>query len=264
VNIDTDVLIQQVIEKINQLNLKQPSIEINKIGISFKSNTQIDTNFIGTDTRDFDKNYKIPNIVEIISTETKLTKRTIIKILNGVKNLNLIFQDPQQYISLIILVIKSVLTKFLLNGIVYTQIDDAFKIELFEDLDDYEDNIIPADNSIYEGIICDSNIEKEFTNQLKKMNDVKFFLKLPYWFTITTPIGNYNPDWGIVLEKRDTRGKLHNVLYFVSETKGTKEELDLRLREQGKIECAKKHFSTISSDVLYIVTNNAKELRTLA
>ena len=70
---------------------------------------------------------------------------------------------------------------------------------------------------------------------------VKFFVKLPAWFTIDTPIGTYNPDWAIMMD--DGRS-----LYMVRETKGTQAELELRPSEKGKIDAARKHFEAIDVD----------------
>lgn len=36
---------------------------------------------------------------------------------------------------------------------------------------------------------------------------MKFYFKLPSWFKIPTPIGNYNPDWALVLERKGKEKK---------------------------------------------------------
>jgi type III restriction enzyme len=85
---------------------------------------------------------------------------------------------------------------------------------------------------------------------------VKLFTKLPSWFKINTPLGSYNPDWAILIEK-DTQERL----YFVVESKGSLFTEDLRESEESKIDCAKKHFQEISTDIKYTVTNGFENFR---
>ena len=47
-----------------------------------------------------------------------------------------------------------------------------------------------------------------------------------YGFHIPTPVGNYSPDWAIAFQE----GKVKHI-YFVAETKGTMESLNLRQRK---------------------------------
>ncbi|MFM7366358.1 MAG: 3'-5' exonuclease, partial [Sphaerospermopsis kisseleviana] len=59
-------------------------------------------------------------------------------------------------------------------------------------------------------IVCSftDNDEGKFVADLEKRDDVKLFIKLPNWFTVPTPVGEYNPDWAIVMEDRDEHGEL--------------------------------------------------------
>ena len=63
-------------------------------------------------------------------------------------------------------------------------------------------------------------------------------MKLPRWFTVDTPVGEYNPDWAIL--KNDGQ-----VLYLVRETKDTRDFLKLRTTEADKVRCGKKHFDLL-------------------
>lgn len=70
---------------------------------------------------------------------------------------------------------------------------------------------------------------------------VKYYIKLPSWFTIETPVGTYNPDWAILKENGD-------IVYMIRETKSTKDQLKLRITETDKIECGRRHFESIGVD----------------
>ena len=89
--------------------------------------------------------------------------------------------------------------------------------------------------TIYDYVLVDSDIERKFVKELEAREDVKFYLKLPFWFKIETPLGTYNPDWAIVFDG-DKR------IYFVADTKGTTNEKELSSAERMKIKCGKAHF----------------------
>jgi len=83
--------------------------------------------------------------------------------------------------------------------------------------------------------------ERRFAKDLEANRNVKYYVKLPGWFTIDTPVGSYNPDWAILKQNGD-------VVYMMHETKSTKEQLKLRIPETDKIKCGRQHFMTIGVD----------------
>ena len=93
-----------------------------------------------------------------------------------------------------------------------------------------------------------SDSEVDFVDLLNRMSNVKLFIKLPKWFVVDTPIGEYNPDWAIVMDDVDQFGDIRKRLYFVSETKETTNIEELRGSEKKKIVCTKKHFESIHVD----------------
>ena len=133
-------------------------------------------------------------------------------------------------------------------------------MELFKDLESYEEYIITDYNnkSIYEGTIWDSEGEKEFAKQLEENEKVKLFVKLPPWFVVETPVGEYNPDWAIVFEEKDLQGKTKEKLYLVRETKFVEKLENLRPSEKHKIKCAIEHFRTIN--VNFKTIKNVQEI----
>lgn len=95
--------------------------------------------------------------------------------------------------------------------------------------------------SVYEQVVYDMGTEKAFAEQLEFNTDVKVYAKLPGWFTVPTPLGSYNPDWAILIEKDGTER-----LYFVVETKSSLFADDLRDRENAKIKCGERHFAELA------------------
>ena len=115
-----------------------------------------------------------------------------------------------------------------------------------EELIDYL-NAVRVERSIYDHVVYDSDVERRFAERLDQRNDVKLFVKLPGWFTVETPVGEYNPDWAIV--KIDDPK-----VYLVRETKGNKDLLKLRTTEADKIRCGRKHFEALGVDFDMITT----------
>ena len=128
----------------------------------------------------------------------------------------------------------------------------------------WEDYLVPADNSVYDHVICESGPEREFVEGLEHRDDVKLYLKLPRWFTVDTPIGKHNPDWAIVMEDRDLHYQYGQptgkpLLYLVRETKSTTNLAELRPDERRKVLCGERHFKdTLGVD--YKVVVSAHEL----
>jgi type III restriction enzyme len=249
VEVDSQELVKQCIAKINStISIDHIKVKIETVELQLQEGKGIVTTFKGVGHEVIEKTYSIPNVLDYLSNETKLTRRTIMAILNGITNLDLIFRDPQEFLSSIVTIIKETLADFLVNGIKYLEVDDWYKMELFKEIETYQDLILPVDNSIYEGIIWQSDTEKKFAEFLNGLKSVKLFIKLPNWFVVETPIGEYNPDWAIVMDEVDEHGTIRQKLYFITETKGSTNLESLRLPEKRKILCAKRHFETIKVD----------------
>lgn len=126
--------------------------------------------------------------------------------------------------------------------------DDYYAQELFQEaeLTGYLKNMVSADKSVYDYIICDSDVEFEFAKKLEQASEVKLYAKLPAWFKIDTPLGSYNPDWAVLIDKDDGMG---DHLYFVVETKSSIFSDDLRATEQAKINCGIEHFKALAKDL---------------
>ena len=184
------------------------------------------------------------DIVNNIKDATKLTRRTVVEILENVRP-GLIFVNPERFIGEAIREINQALLTQYISQITYSLSRDKFSEDYFEDITSHRESIQPLRNprkSIYDAVICESDPEKRFAVRLDDDERIKMFIKLPDWFKVETPIGGYVPDWAILT----TRGKDNQErLYFIIETKSTTDERGLRVSENEKIYCAKKHFEVI-------------------
>jgi type III restriction enzyme len=147
-------------------------------------------------------------------------------------------RNPQQFIELADESINRTKRLALVDGIRYQRIGDEeyYAQELFEmeELTGYLKNMLNSTKSVYEQVIYDSSgVERTFAEQLE--------LNEPGWFRVPTPLGTYNPDWAVLVEKDGMER-----LYFVVETKSGLFKDDLRDREWAKIECGKAHFKALA------------------
>jgi type III restriction enzyme len=150
--------------------------------------------------------------------------------------------NPQRMTEVFIEAIRTVQSAMEIDGIRYIKLDgeEYYLQEIFnsEELTAFLDrNAIAVEHRVYDHVIYDSStVERPFAVALDNDPDVRMFFKIPDKFKIETPIGTYNPDWAVYMNKDGVER-----LYFVLETKGTTHIGDLRTPEQQKIHCGERH-----------------------
>ena len=206
---------------------------------------------------------ELPDLLTELQDRTKLTRRTITRILTGSGRLDDFKRNPQQFIELAGEVINRCKRLALVDGIKYERLGNEhyYVQELFEqnELSGYLQNMLmDTTKSVYEHVVYDSNTERDFADALEKNDSIKVYAKLPGWFKVPTPLGSYNPDWAVLVEQDgDER------LYFVVETKSSLFTDDLRDKESAKIECGKAHFQALAvgeSPAQYVVARTVDDV----
>ena len=240
VEFDTEELVSKCIKVMQEhLNVHFPKLLYTKSGLTVEaSGVNYDENGIISTAYSEEDEVALPDIVKYLQNETDLTRRTIVHILKESDTLNQFKKNPQEYMQQTAKLINKVMAELIVDGIKYTRINDSYSQELFKNEELYgylKKNLVETKHSIYDYVIYDSDNEKIFAEKLDNDPEVKLFTKLPGWFKIKTPIGNYNPDWAVMLGE-DGKEKM----YFVVETKGTIEYLGNRPTEASKIKCGKK------------------------
>ena len=189
---------------------------------------------------------ELPDLLTDLQDKTQLTRRSLVRILIDSGRLDDFKRNPQQFIELATESINRTKRLALVDGIKYQRIGDEhyYAQELFEqeELTGYLKNMLVATKSIHEHVVYDSSgVERTFAEQLEKNEAVKVYAKLPGWFKVLTPLGTYNPDWAVLVEKDGAER-----LYFVVETKSSLFTDDLRDKEGAKIACGKAHFKALA------------------
>ena len=265
INMDKDKLIEKCVKSISEMPQIQKikiaketvKINIDKSGIDYTSQ--------GAKFEEVDSEFLIPDIIREISENCKLTRNTVGQILIKSNRLQDFVNNPQRYIEEVTKIINYVRANECIDGITYTKqtgksysFVDIFDLESNAEVFAYLDkNAIAVEHSLYDHIVYDnSGIERDFATELDNDGDVKLFFKIPDKFKIPTPIGNYTPDWAVYVETEDEKK-----LYFVIETKGSTNYLDLRDRESIKIKCGKKHFEALGQDIKFDVTKDFRNFK---
>ena len=189
---------------------------------------------------------ELPDILTDIQDKTQLTRRSIHRILVDSDRLDDFKRNPQQFIELATAIINRAKRMALVDGIKYQRIGDEayYAQQLFEteELSGYLKSMIDANKSVHEQVIYQSDTERTFAEQLEKNEAIKVYAKLPGWFKVPTPLGPYNPDCAVLIEKDGTER-----LYFVVETKSSLFTDDLRDKESAKIKCGEAHFAELAT-----------------
>jgi type III restriction enzyme len=208
----------------------------------------------------------LPDILTDLQDKTQLTRRSIQRVLVESERLNDFKRNPQQFIELVAEIINRAKRMALVDGIKYQRIgaEDYYAQLLFEteELSGYLKSMIDANKSVHEQVIYQSDTERTFAEQLENNEAIKVYAKLPGWFRVPTPLGPYNPDWAVLVEKDGAER-----LYFVVETKSSLFTEDLRDKESAKIECGKAHFKALAvgdNPAHYEVVRSVDDLLTKA
>lgn len=186
------------------------------------------------------------DIVGEIEALTNLTRSTIVAILKAIKEQKflLLRKNPEEFIAKCGKLINEVKASLIINNIVYHKIDERHdaKTVFTNDKNALRHSEL-LKKHIYDYLTSDSKIEADFAKALENSTEVVVYAKLPKSFYISTPVANYSPDWAIVFDKDKVRH-----IYFVTETKGSDSDMELREIEKLKIHCATEHFKEISGN----------------
>lgn len=270
VDFDTDELIKKSIDaldsklRVSKIYFRVDSGEMNQIkskeelekGASFAREKSITYSAESV----VNSNVKYDLVGKLVG-DTGLTRKTIVKILQGIKpyTFNQFKNNPEEFIIKTTSLINDQKATAIIEHITYNVMDEKYGIDVFTEptiKGRLDVNAMKAKKHLYDHIVYDSSNERKFAEELDTNSNVAVYVKLPDRFYISTPVGNYNPDWAIAFYKGTVKH-----IYFVAETKGSMNSMQFRLVEDSKIHCAREHFKAISNDeVVYGVIDSYSSL----
>lgn len=258
VSFDTKELIEKSILAINS------KLNINKMKVRITEGTQkenITTTLINSHesmkeskskveiVEDFTPSEIKYDLIGELTRDTGLTRKTIIEILSSIKEdkFEIYKYNPEEFIRKVSNLINQEKAATVIDGITYHKTEQKYSNDIFTINNvrgELGENAIDVKKHIYDFLVTDSKNETNFAKKLET-GEVTVYAKLPNGFKIPTPVGNYNPDWAIVFDNPSFK-----YVYFIAETKGSMNSMELRDVEKAKIECAKKHFQCLCNDTV--------------
>ena len=270
VDFDTDELIRKSIDSLNR------NLHVSKIHFRVETGAmnKIDSKDQLTSGESFKKEnssaYEVTansggsvkyDLVGKLVDETGLTRKAIISILCGIEKdvFDQFRNNPEEFILKAAALINDEKATAIIQHITYHILDEKYDTDIFTEptiKGRMGVNAMKVNKHLYDHIIYDSDNEKKFAEKLDVDSEVAVYVKLPDGFYISTPVGKYNPDWAIAFYDGNVKH-----IYFVAETKGSMNSMQLRLIEESKIHCAREHFKASSGDnVIYDVVDSYQSL----
>lgn len=253
VEFDSAELIEKSVVAINS------ELRVARLSYTLTKGEQIGTDFNveHTETKKLNRaqgSFAEYDLIGKIAEGTTLTRRTVTAILSGIKRekLWLFRENPEEFITKVAGIINRQKASVVVEHITYTpSAEEPYSQDIFNmsrASDEYA-KAFKAKHAIQDYVFTDGtavdSVERKFVQDLDVADEVIVYAKLPRGprgFYIPTPVGNYSPDWAISFKKGSVKH-----IFFIAETKGTMDSLELRPIEQAKITCAKKLFNEIST-----------------
>ena len=259
VHYNSDELIEKAIAAIN----KELSVTQLKYVVTTGTQGDDDLDFTGDQStrtmelRDVSTSNVPYDLVGDIAKSATLTRRTVVRILKGIQLSKLYYfkNNPEEFIRKVSNIIREQKATMIVEHISYNRTENHYDSDIFtkEKSRQTVDKAYSSKKHILDYVFADSQGERTFAEDLDKAEEVCVYAKLPRSFQIPTPVGNYAPDWAIAFN--DNMGVKH--VFFIAETKGSMDSMQLKGVELAKIECAKKLFNNAStSKVRYDVVDS--------
>lgn len=250
VHYDSDELIKKSIESINRNLVVTVMKYIMTEGTQKSIDSFGDTHKVTKEITSVSTSSVKYDLVGEIAKGVPLSRKTALAILRGMSDtkFEMARNNPEEFISKVIELIKEQKATMIVEHIGYNQLDETYDISIFtrEKRSQPLDRAYRAKKHILEYVFTDGSaeksIERRFAEDLDAADEVCVYAKLPRSFEIPTPVGNYSPDWAIAFNKGTVKH-----IFFIAETKGSMDSMQLRKVEEAKISCAEKLFNELST-----------------
>ena len=189
------------------------------------------------------------DLIGKLADDVRLTRKTVTKILSGIKKdtFDKFKTNPESFISESVRLIQEQKATAIIEHLTYSVTKEKYDIGIFtagQSKQEFKNAGNQLKKHIFDYVLTDSQIERDFVQDLDTGSEVVVYAKLPRGFAIPTPVGNYNPDWAIAFKEGSVKH-----IYFVAETKGSLATMQFRGVEETKVDCARKFFDEINAKI---------------
>ena len=186
------------------------------------------------------------DLIGQVAKGANITRRTAAKILQGLRpaKLALFRNNPEEFIRKVVQIIREQKATMIVDHIHYHLTDGKYNSDIFTAASRADfDKAVETSKHITDYVVSDSKGERDFAHDLDEAEEVVVYAKLPRSFQIPTPVGSYAPDWAIAMQKGSVKH-----IFFIAETKGSLQSMQLNAIENAKIDCCTQLFNEISTD----------------
>ncbi len=248
VSYDSDELVEKSVLHLNTDELKVRTLRY--IKIEGQQDTEEvtafgDTKSTSQDLTDISTSSVKYDLIGQVAKGANITRRTAAKILQGLRpaKLGLFRNNPEEFIRKVIQIIREQKATMIVDHIHYHLTDGTYGSDIFTAASKAEfDKAYQATKHVTDYVVSDSIGERNFAHDLDEASEVVVYAKLPRSFQIPTPVGNYAPDWAIAMQKGSVKH-----IFFIAETKGSLQSMQLNAIENAKIDCCTRLFNEMST-----------------
>lgn len=253
---DESKLVERAIAALNQLVINDYQAEVVLTRIRSISVESIGSEEIGREIENLRAKFTPFDLVEELSENTAISYATALKIVSGIENFAAVARNPPKFLAAACALIRDIELDEMLRTLSYHPTGEGIPLSEFLPV---IETFLPVEptpaRGVYDGVAYGSSIERSFTRAAERDNEVVCFLKLPKCYRIPTPIGHfYEPDFGLVLRRRNLKSGDAREYYFVIETKSSSNLDDRKAftdSERWKIQCALKHFEALGIEAKF-------------
>lgn len=254
VHFDEDALVRRCVEAVNGIHVDDYMAEVSSYRVH--SADLAERAYEGSEQVCLKGHFTPTDFVEDISEKTGLCYRSVMRVFREMENKADYLKNPPVFIEQAAARMRHAQLQELVRCVSYSPIDECYDFRFEDFVHDACSNYVSTPNhGLWDKMLYDSQLEHDFAEAADKADThVACFLKFPAWYKIPTPVGSYEPDFGVVLKRKSLRGSSEKDYYFVVEIKGTNEMNDTKAltpHEVARMKCAIKHFASLGIDVEY-------------
>lgn len=253
---DEPTVIEKATAEINKITISDYVAEVSSQRITAMTESGFENDYQGAETYELKANFAPIDLIEELSENTGVSYTAIFNIVSGLTNFNQLIKNPPRFIQAASNIIRKAELDEMYRELEYHTTGESYPFNFndFVKNIDQKGYVETPQNGVFDKMLVDSDVETMFSKGADKDPQVVCFLKLPSYYKIKTPIGNYEPDFGLVMKHKSLKSGNESEFYFVIETKGTNDINDSKALTESeiyKIKCAIKHFKTLGVPVYY-------------
>ena len=249
VSYDSEELIRNAVNHLNSDELQVRTLRYVRVeGLQAREDVAEygDTKSTSEDLSDVSTSTVRYDLIGQVAKGVNITRRTAARILQELRppKLSLFRNNPEEFIRKVVQIIREQKATMIVDHIHYHLTDGKYDSDIFTAASRADfDKAVQTSKHITDYVVSDSKGERDFAHDLDEASEVVVYAKLPRSFAIPTPVGNYAPDWAIAMNKGEVRH-----IFFIAETKGSLQSMQLNAIENAKIDCASQLFNEISTE----------------